>query len=542
MSKKQLAHVVFVLFVTGKASSLLFTMIVSCSKNCVNAFLPIICQHGPRRVIYKSTCKKDGVRMFTTSYPYSKVLGAYGTAENSTLHDSRSSAKSRGGAEWMTKVEELRQAAKEKKKIRQSYIELDRQRNLELKRLIYDNNQQEKEAASSLIAVRVSVDDSLRRSLAMNGREKRGRMFLRHDGQGTAMTTLAEFKQELHGFFRTLKRKSYRLQAALPSQGMDTPWNATGDTTVIHDSAIAWWPLESDEHIVQTLKRANEYFLQQQQQQESINASFTTEAKNVLVMKRPTFLLRVSQDPNYVPPSEPAYLVNMPDPSDSNTITMISFYSFFPIQDEIEFVANLKRVWKPFHVLGRVYVAKEGINAQMAVPTNVLARFRQSLIDVIPEAATNTDIVNVDPVPIEKSDFFDESHSPPPFTNLHIRIRPQIVADGLPLESTNNTDSKPLDLYGHSTGVEMSPLEWHESISLLQNQRSGSSDTTQRFQQQVPIVLDCRNKYETDVGTFVGAEPLNTEFFRESWDVLKERLRDTPKDAPILTYCTGGRY
>jgi predicted sulfurtransferase len=439
----------------------------------------------------------------------------------------------------MTKVEELRQAAKEKKRNRQSYIEIDRQRNLELKRLIYDNNQHESEAASSLIAVRVSVDDSLRRSLAMNGREKRGRMFLRY-GQGSGMTTLAEFKQELHGFFRTLKRKSYILQAALPSRGMDSPWNATGDNTVIQDSAIAWWPLESDEHIVQTLKRANEYFLLLQQ--ESINSSSTTEAKKVLVMKRPTFLLRVSQDPNYVPPSEPAYFVNMPDPSDSNTMTMISFYSFFPIQDEIEFVANLKRVWKPFHALGRVYVAKEGINAQMAVPTNVLAQFRQSLMDVIPEAVTNTDIVNVDPVPIEKSDFFNESHSPPPFTNLHIRIRPQIVADGIPLESNNITDPKPLDLYGHSTGVEMSPLDWHESISLLQNQQSGSADTTQPCQKQVPIVLDCRNKYETDVGTFVGAEPLNTEFFRESWDVLKERLRDTPKDAPILTYCTGGRY
>jgi len=36
------------------------------------------------------------------------------------------------------------------------------------------------------------------------------------------------------------------------------------------------------------------------------------------------------------------------------------------------------------------------------------------------------------------------------------------------------------------------------------------------------------------------AEPLNTENFRESWDVLKERLRDVPKDAPIMTYCTGG--
>lgn len=533
MDKKQFAHVVLVMVVTGKALSI-FTMIVSCSKNRVNAFLPTIWKLGSGRIMNKSTDKSDCIRMFTTSYPSSNVFGICGNADNSTLHDP-TSRKRMGGAEWTTTVEQLRQAARERKKTRQMYIEMDRQRNLELKRLINDNNQQESEG---FIAVRVSVDDSLRRSLAMNGREKRGRMFLRH-GQDGHMTTLAEFKQELHGFFRTLKRKSYILQAALPSQRMDAQGNATDDDTDIQQNTISWWPLETDEHIVQTLKRANEYFLQQQ---ENINSSSTAQPQNMLVLKRPTFLLRVSRDPNYVPPSEPAYLKNMPNPLDSTTMTMISFYSFFPIQEEIEYVANLKRVWKPFHVLGRVYVAREGINAQMAVPTNVLAQFRLSLIDVIPEAATNIDIVNVDPVPIEKSEFFKESHLPPPFTNLHIRIRPQIVADGLPLEYNNSTDPKPLDLYGHSTGVEMSPLDWHESISSLQNQQRDPSDLAQQDQMQVPILLDCRNKYETDVGTFVGAEPLNTEFFRESWDVLKERLKDTPKDAPILTYCTGGRY
>ena len=53
-------------------------------------------------------------------------------------------------------------------------------------------------------------------------------------------------------------------------------------------------------------------------------------------------------------------------------------------------------------------------------------------------------------------------------------------------------------------------------------------------------MLDCRNKYETGVGRFVGAEPLNTENFRESFDVLSERLKDVDKSKPIMTYCTGG--
>ena len=53
-------------------------------------------------------------------------------------------------------------------------------------------------------------------------------------------------------------------------------------------------------------------------------------------------------------------------------------------------------------------------------------------------------------------------------------------------------------------------------------------------------LTDCRNKYESDMGTFKGAIPLNTTTFRESWPVLEELLRDTPKDTPVLTYCTGG--
>jgi hypothetical protein len=106
------------------------------------------------------------------------------------------------------------------------------------------------------------------------------------------MTTLAEFKQELHGFFHTLKRKSYSLQAALPSQRMDTPMITTGDNTVIQDSANSRCPLKSDKHIVQMLKHANEYFLLPQQ--EGINSSSATEAKYMLVIKRPTFLLRLS--------------------------------------------------------------------------------------------------------------------------------------------------------------------------------------------------------------------------------------------------------
>lgn len=98
-----------------------------------------------------------------------------------------------------------------------------------------------------------------------------------------------------------------------------------------------------------------------------------------------------------------------------------------------------------------------------------------------------------------------------PFKALHIRVRSQIVADGF---------IEPLD-WGKS-GREMPPAEWHKE---LDNPNA--------------IILDCRNSYESDVGIFNNAIPLNTTFFRESWDALSTTLANVSKDTPILTYCTG---
>jgi predicted sulfurtransferase len=91
----------------------------------------------------------------------------------------------------------------------------------------------------------------------------------------------------------------------------------------------------------------------------------------------------------------------------------------------------------------------------------------------------------------------------------------------------------------------MSPLQWHQQLSYNNNiippsSNSPSTNTSINNSTSPTIILDCRNSYESDVGRFEGAIPLNTTFFRDSWIVLDELLKDTPKDAPILTYCTGG--
>jgi predicted sulfurtransferase len=192
------------------------------------------------------------------------------------------------------------------------------------------------------------------------------------------------------------------------------------------------------------------------------------------------------------------------DPRETESYTMVSFFSFSRIEDTNQTTSELQRMWTPFRALGRVYVANEGVNAQMAIPTNIFEDFKNVTKDnrLFHESRFNTDPA------IPKEEYFKSK----PFRALHIRIRDQIVADGLD-EALN----------WKNAGHELDPMEWHKALD-----------------DPSAIILDCRNTYETDVGIFDGAIPLNTTFFRESWVALDEALKGKPKDTPVLTYCTGG--
>jgi predicted sulfurtransferase len=166
--------------------------------------------------------------------------------------------------------------------------------------------------------------------------------------------------------------------------------------------------------------------------------------------------------------------------------------------------------------LGRIYVAREGVNAQMSVPTNVLSSFKRCCLSV-PELGSHMENgLNIDPVPVPVSEFFEGGKAP--FKGLHVRERRQIVADAL---------DGPLDW--QKAGTDLPPLEWHDRLEKA-GKEGGDG----------PIILDCRNEYETGVGHFVGAEPLNTDTFKDTWGKLRERLEGVPKDREIMAYCTGG--
>lgn len=198
----------------------------------------------------------------------------------------------------------------------------------------------------------------------------------------------------------------------------------------------------------------------------------------------------------------------MSDPLCTETFTMVSFYKFHPIPNTVEFAERLDKLWKPFFAVGRVYVASEGVNAQMAIPTNVIKNFEKATqsLPIFESLRLNTDhLVSA-----------EEFAATRPFKALHVRVREQIVTDGFADVSSATPESEAPQLDWEKSGNEMSPLDWHEQLN-----------------DPNAIILDCRNSYESDVGVFDNAIPLNTTFFRESWTALDSILRDKPKDTKV---------
>ena len=405
-------------------------------------------------------------------------------------------------------VEKRLRIQREKQEARRRSNQRVTDRNFKVKELLQNQKKDDTNFSNlQLYQVKVTVDEDLRKELKLSGREKRGRVFLEKDSEG--VQSLQSLKNEMHAFFRALRKDTFVLKAGYPEVDSDGAIISSASEETIHKD---FWNVESDEDVVKTFKAADNFFEQNESR-----------------LKRPSIVIHVQRNPNGPrKPSPPIYLKDMLDPKATTHMTMLSFYSFPPsgIEDPDKFAAMIRKAWKPFNALGRVYVAHEGVNAQMSLPTNVLNNF-MACCQSIPELGSYMENgINIDPKPLTVEEFAtagtpaDGGDPAPPFKNLHIRVRGQVVADGL---------DHSLDW--QSAGYDMPPLEWHETLKKAKESETGKTK---------PIILDCRNTYETDVGIFEGAEALGTENFRESWDVLKDRLADTPKDAPIMTYCTGG--
>ena len=178
--------------------------------------------------------------------------------------------------------------------------------------------------------------------------------------------------------------------------------------------------------------------------------------------------------------------------------TTISFYKYFNIEDPKEFRDMLYRQLNKLLVFGRIYVAKEGINAQISVPTYNLENFKIYLksIEAFEHLRLN---IAVD----------DDGKS---FFVLKIKVRDKVVADGL--DDLTFDASKP--------GIYLKAKEYNELV-----------------EKEDVVVVDMRNHYEYEVGHFQNAIEIPSDTFREQLPMAVDMLKEN-KDKHIVMYCTGG--
>lgn len=178
----------------------------------------------------------------------------------------------------------------------------------------------------------------------------------------------------------------------------------------------------------------------------------------------------------------------------------LSFYTYANIADPQKFRDELFIKWSALDVLGRIYVAKEGINAQLSLPAPNFNEFRNHLYSY-----SFLDNIRLN-IAVE--------HDNKSFLKLKIKVRDKIVADGLDDLSFDPTN----------IGTHLKAKDFNEMVS--------DPNT---------IVIDMRNHYESEIGHFEGAITPDVDTFRESLPIIDELLQAHKKDDKnLLMYCTGG--
>ncbi len=175
----------------------------------------------------------------------------------------------------------------------------------------------------------------------------------------------------------------------------------------------------------------------------------------------------------------------------------LSFYRYGTIADPQAYRDALYLRWTELQALGRIYLAREGINAQMNVPEPHWENF----ISDLKQDAYLTEV----PLKIALAE------EAPSFLKLTIKVRSKIVADGLPDDAFDVSN----------VGRHLNAQEWNQALE------AGA------------LVVDMRNHYESEIGHFENALLPRSETFREELPEVLSMLKGK-EDQKILLYCTGG--
>lgn len=176
----------------------------------------------------------------------------------------------------------------------------------------------------------------------------------------------------------------------------------------------------------------------------------------------------------------------------------LSYYKYVRLDNPSQFRDDLYRMYSDLGVLGRIYVAQEGVNAQLSLPTSRWDEFRAAM-DSIPFFQNLR--LNV-AVEADGKSFFA----------LAIKVRNKIVADGI-----DDPDFDPAQ-----TGQHLNAEAF--------NRLTDDPNT---------VLVDMRNHYESEVGHFENAITPDAATFREELPMVADLLAEQ-KGRNIVMYCTGG--
>ncbi len=175
--------------------------------------------------------------------------------------------------------------------------------------------------------------------------------------------------------------------------------------------------------------------------------------------------------------------------------TIITFYQFKKIDDIINIKNELVHFCKFNKIKGTIILAEEGINGTIAGLFESIKKFESHLLSL--------GFANYNPK-------YSYSKFMPVF-RLKIRNKKEIV-------TLRSKDVDPENI----TGKKIKPQDWNNFIS-----------------DKETILIDVRNNFEVEMGTFKNSINPNTKSFTEFKSYLKNNLNNA-KDKKIAMFCTGG--
>lgn len=223
-------------------------------------------------------------------------------------------------------------------------------------------------------------------------------------------------------------------------------------------------------------------------------------------------------------------LEDMWSPGDDYKV--ILFYRYVFIEEVESFIEELKRKCESWGLLGRILVAKEGINGTLAGSLENVDNFIQCLSNDI-----RFQLIDWKSTIVSKSQYL-------PFLSLSIREVSEIISCGNKKELVNSAIEFDPSTFGglQGTGKHLTPIEFHQMLSQMELNQ-GKEDF---------LLLDIRNEFEYNIGHFEQARNIGTVVYSETFQKLDQILRNPPleqslpapveneKQPKILMYCTGG--